>query len=195
MALVRQSKMNRLRKRARQAYVRLLQSPGAPREVAGGMALGLFVALLPLMGLQMPIALAIAELGRRLFAFRVSRLAAAVGVWLTNPLTAAPVYGLCYLIGLPFARSLLPAGGKAVPISADALAAFAEGEVGSAAAPGSPLGLQVALALVIGGVVLGVPVALAGYRVTHDLVARYQRRRAERKTRAPTPAVDAASSS
>jgi uncharacterized protein len=190
MAPVRQSKMNRLRKRARQAYVRLLQSPGAPREVAGGMALGLFVALLPLMGLQMPIALAIAEIARRLFGARLSRLAAAVGVWLTNPLTAAPVYGLCYLVGLPFARWLLPAGGKGVPVSADALAGFAE----SAAASGRPLGLQVALALTIGGVVLGVPVALAGYRVTHDLVARYQRRRAERKTTRAPAAVDVASS-
>jgi uncharacterized protein len=158
------------------------------------MALGLFIALLPLMGLQMPIAVAIAELLRRLFSVRLSRLAAAVGVWITNPLTAAPIYAVCYLVGLPFVRWFLPSGGHSMPPAVETLATLAEGEVATAAAAGRPLAVEVLLALGIGGVILGVPLAFVGYRLTHGLVSRYQLRRA-RRSRTPAPVADAANPS
>ena len=127
------------------------------------MALGLFIAMLPLMGLQMPLAIVCAELARRLLRLKLSRVAAAAGVWLANPLTAAPLYGLTYAVGLPLTRM-----------------------------PG-PSALQVASALFIGGVLLGVPVAAVGYWVTLSLIRRYQSRRAERRAqttreRSPLPA-------
>ena len=83
------------KKKLRRAHVRLLRGSGGPEEMAGGMALGLFMALLPIMGLQLPLALVVAELLRRLTRFQLSRVAAAAGVWINNPVTAAPVYGLC----------------------------------------------------------------------------------------------------
>ena len=76
--------------------------------MAGGMALGLFVALLPVLGLQLPLALVLTEAIRRVTHFQVSRVAAAAGVWLNNPLTFAPLYTLCYFTGRPLAHRLLP---------------------------------------------------------------------------------------
>lgn len=62
------------------------------RAVAGGAALGLFVAFMPVLG-QMFIAAALAIF------FRVNLPLAAMGVWVTNPLTIAPIYFFTYKLG------------------------------------------------------------------------------------------------
>ena len=110
--------MANLRKRARQSFVRLIRSPGAPREVAGGLAVGVFVAMVPVM--QTAIALGSVEILRRITGIKLSRLAAAAGVWLTNPLTAAPLYGVAYVLGLPLTRLFWkhPIGGASEALEA-----------------------------------------------------------------------------
>jgi uncharacterized protein (DUF2062 family) len=77
----------------RKVYERILKIRGEPREIALGMGLGLFVAMSPTMGFQMVIAIFLATL------FKWNKIAAALGVWLTNPLTAPFIYGLTYLVG------------------------------------------------------------------------------------------------
>lgn len=62
------------------------------RTVAGGAALGLFVGFMPVLG-QMFIAAALAIF------FRVNLPLAAMGVWITNPLTVAPIYFFTYKLG------------------------------------------------------------------------------------------------
>lgn len=164
------------KRKLRRARVRLLRGSGAPAEIAGGMALGLFIALLPIMGLQLPLALAVAELVRRLTRFQLSRVAAAAGVWINNPVTAAPVYGLCYLIGRPIAHRLLPAPPEQAAAEAGALDL-------SALSLSGPDALEVGLGLVIGGVLLGAPTAWLGYRITYGVVSRHQAHRQERRAR------------
>lgn len=83
-SLVRQVKLQCLR------FVRLR---GAPDEIAKGVALGIFIGMTPTMGLQMPIAIACAYL------LKENRLAAALAVWVTNPLTAPFIYVLQYETG------------------------------------------------------------------------------------------------
>lgn len=61
-------------------------------SVAGGAALGLFVAFIPLPG-QMLIAAALA------IYFRVNLVISVVMVWVTNPLTMPPIYYFCYRVG------------------------------------------------------------------------------------------------
>src|SRR5690606_5693368 len=63
------------------------------RSVAGGTALGVFVALIPL-PFQMIIAAALAMW------LRVNLLIAVVAVWITNPLTMPPVLFFCYRLGM-----------------------------------------------------------------------------------------------
>lgn len=62
------------------------------RSVAGGLALGLFVGFMPVLG-QMFIAAALAIL------FRVNLPLAAMAVWITNPLTIAPIFFYAYKVG------------------------------------------------------------------------------------------------
>lgn len=193
--------LKNLRKRYRQAYVRVLRSPGAPGEVAGGMALGLFIAMLPIMGAQMPIAVVCAEIVRRLTGLKLSRIAAAAGVWLTNPVTAVPIYWAVFKIGQPFARLVLPdrhlspegtdlsAAVSEAAVATDpslmpdsgVLAAIGRKVLGSLAS--SSYVTELVVGLVIGGVITGIPIAIVGYKVTHAIVMKYQARRAIRRAR------------
>ena len=83
-SFVRQGKLNLLR---------FLRLQGAPDEIAKGMAIGIFVGMTPTLGLQMLIAIFIAML------LKQNKIAAALGVWITNPVTAAPIYALQYESG------------------------------------------------------------------------------------------------
>jgi len=65
----------------------------APDAVALGLCIGLFVGLAPLYGLQITLALLLALL------LRGSKIAAVLGVFVTNPLTAIPVYSFTYWLG------------------------------------------------------------------------------------------------
>lgn len=72
--------------RFKRLFLKILKSHDTPAEVADGLALGVFIAFLPIMGIQMYAAFAVAEL------FRKNVLAAILAVWVTNPLTAVPIY-------------------------------------------------------------------------------------------------------
>lgn len=163
-----------MKKKLRQAWVRFLRSEGAPKEIAGGLALGLFVAMLPIMGAQMFVSVAVAEVLRRLFGLKLCRVSAAAGVWLTNPLTAAPIYGLCWLTGRPLARLILPTemlAGEGVRLSIHNLGAA------------GPFLLEIVLGLTLGGILFGVPIAIVGYKLALKAVVRYQDRKVRRRSR------------
>lgn len=81
---IRQAKLN---------LIRFLRLKGTTEEVARGTALGIFIGMTPTMGFQMPIALFCALI------LRMNKLAAVLGVWITNPLTAPFIYGLEYETG------------------------------------------------------------------------------------------------
>lgn len=63
------------------------------RSVAGGVAIGLFIAWAPI-PLQMATAAVLALL------FRVNLPLSVILVWITNPLTMAPMYWFCYRVGV-----------------------------------------------------------------------------------------------
>ena len=81
---VRQTKLN---------FLRFIRLRGTPEEVAKGFALGIFIGMTPTFGVQMPIAFFFAWL------LRENKLAAIIGVWVTNPLTAPFIYASEYEIG------------------------------------------------------------------------------------------------
>jgi len=78
---------------------RLLREPDPPHRIALGAALGIFVGLLPLLGIQMAVVAVIA------LPLRGNLKAAIAGVWLSNPVTVVPLYYAHYRFGL----LLLPA--------------------------------------------------------------------------------------
>jgi uncharacterized protein (DUF2062 family) len=71
------------------------------RSVAGGLALGLFVGFMPILG-QMFIAAALA------IVFRVNLPVAVIGSWFSNPITFAPIFLFAYKVGTWFLQ--VPAG-------------------------------------------------------------------------------------
>lgn len=70
--------------------VRLRRSP---RAIAGGFALGTFVAITPTMGVQFFIVIFLATL------LNLNRPAACVTIWITNVATVAPIYTFNYWVG------------------------------------------------------------------------------------------------
>ena len=138
-------------------YERFLRIRGRPREVALGFALGLFIGMTPSMGIQTAIAILLAAL------FKWNKFSAATGVWITNPLTAPFLYSINYLIG---ARLLEIKRGYSLPT-----------EIGisrmSHMLHNAP---EIFWALILGGAILGLPLAVAGYYFSYSAITRYQER-------------------
>jgi uncharacterized protein (TIGR03546 family) len=137
------------------SVTRLLTIHDKPRDIALGMALGLFIAMTPTFGFQMALAVFLATV------FKWNKVAALIGVWLTNPLTVIFIYGLCYRVGAFFyavPRSQSPPTGS-LPNSVYDLLLKAP---------------DFLIALTIGSIVIGLPLAVVGYLVTHAAVYKYQ---------------------
>ena len=66
----------------------------SPRAIAGGLAIGTFIAFTPTVGVQIILAVIVAT------CFSMNRAASMIPVWITNPITVAPIYTLNYWIGL-----------------------------------------------------------------------------------------------
>jgi uncharacterized protein (DUF2062 family) len=139
----------------RKAYARFLKIRGKPREIALGMALGLFVGMTPFMGLHIVTAVFIAAL------LKWNKISAATGVWITNPLSAPFVYSINYFVG----ASILGKTNKYHWPTEGGFKAFIDMVL---QAP------EIIWAVLIGGVVLGIPLAVLGYYLSYYLVQRYQ---------------------
>ena len=66
----------------------------SPRAIAGGLAIGTFIAFTPTVGVQIILAVIVAT------TFGMNRPAAMIPVWITNPITVAPIYSINYWLGL-----------------------------------------------------------------------------------------------
>ena len=135
-------------------YRRFLKLRGDPREIALGFALGLFIGMSPSMGFQMAIAATLAAF------LKWDKLSAAMGVWITNPLTAPFIYSVTYIVGSTIygtTKIFAPPDEMTLSIAKKILANT----------PG------IFYSLTIGGVVLGIPLAIAGYFISYRLLLRY----------------------
>ena len=83
---------------------RILHAGDPPHNLALGIAVGLFVALLPLVGIQMGLALGLAWL------IRANKAVAVTLVWISNPLTMVPIYYPGYWLGCKLLN--MPTGGR-----------------------------------------------------------------------------------
>ncbi len=72
---------------------RLVTLDDSPHRIALGFAVGVFLAFTPLLGLHTGLGLLIA------FAFGLNRVAVLVGVFVNNPWTLFPIYGLAAYVG------------------------------------------------------------------------------------------------
>ncbi len=86
-------KGNKYRRAFKYLCLRFIRLRGHPRELALGMALGIFAGSMPILPFQTALALFLALL------FKGSKLAAVLGTWISNPLNWYFLYFYSYKIG------------------------------------------------------------------------------------------------
>lgn len=139
----------------REAYDRFLKIRGEPHDIALGFSLGLFVGMTPFMGFQTIIVLTIAAL------FKANKIAAAAAVWISNPLTAPVLYGITYITGAKvFGLSKI----SPPPVHLENISLLSLFQK----AP------HVLNMMIVGGVVLGIPLAIGGYLFAIKTVTKYR---------------------
>ncbi|QTA89168.1 DUF2062 domain-containing protein [Desulfonema magnum] len=139
----------------KKTYDRLVKIRGQPREIALGFALGIFIGMSPSIGFQTPIAIFFASL------LKWNKISAAVGVWISNPLTAPVIYGITYIIG----ATLLGINNTS-KLSDD----FQPAAIFAMLSKGP----EIIWAMIIGGVIIGLPLAVMAYYFCYSAVQKYQ---------------------
>lgn len=165
----------------------LLRYQGTPKSVATGLAVGVFVALTPTVGIQMAVGGVIAHF------LKGNRAIAVAAAWITNPLTMGPIFYFNYRIGLLF----LPGDEKAGKEFIDAIS------VASITEPASWWQAVVLMAqelwgvagvLWLGSLIVASVCAAIVYPVTYRIVAAERKRLETVRSRdSLPPASDTAS--
>jgi uncharacterized protein (DUF2062 family) len=119
---------------------------GKPHEIALGMAIGVFIGVTPTIPFHTILAVSLAVL------VRASKLAAALGVWVGNPLSIPLFYYGSYRIG----QLVLGLPGLRFPEDHSLLVM-------------GKLGGEIVGAMVVGGVILGIIPAVVAYVLTLKL--------------------------
>ena len=127
---------------------------GDPHYIALGMAIGVFIGVTPTFPFHTALALSLA------FAFRASKPAAVLGVWFGNPLTMPFFYLGSYKIGMLILGNSVPFDIKYTSIP----------ELLN-------LGLDVTVALIVGGALLGLPPAAGAYFITRKIFTTIRNRK------------------
>jgi uncharacterized protein (DUF2062 family) len=162
---------------------RILHVDDTPQRIARGVAVGVWIAFTPFLGLHMILALALAAL------FRANKVLAVLGVWISNPFTLLPIYGSTYLMGRFLVGRFHPSHAQPGQVG-DLLshifsfsnmvtrlhtAAFWE-EVAKVFG-------KIGMELTLGGFVLGTLFAIAGYFATYWLITTYRDKSGRRRFR------------
>ncbi|HBF13108.1 MAG TPA: hypothetical protein DDW49_06950 [Deltaproteobacteria bacterium] len=139
-------------RKLRTYYHKLIASHATPREVAGGFALGIFVAMTPTIGFHTIITLALAAFTRQ------NKIASLLGCWVVNPLTLFPVFYFIYrighwLLGTRHIRQLRP----------ESLTDMLH------------MGQSVMAPLLVGGVFVGLVSAFASYWIVLTIYPRFKK--------------------
>ncbi|MDM8550579.1 DUF2062 domain-containing protein [Desulfobacterales bacterium HSG2] len=146
---------DKLSRTLKKAYERLIRIRGHPREIALGFALGIFVGMSPTLGFQMAIAVCFAAL------LKWNKVSAALGVWISNPVTAPVIYSVTYLIG-----AKLLGISKVDDVSGNLDSTTIYEWVSNAP--------EIVWALTVGGVIAGLPLAVFAYYFSYSAVRKYQ---------------------
>lgn len=139
----------------RRVYERFIRIRGQPREIALGFALGIFIGMMPIMGIQMPIAAFFAAV------LKWSKISAVFGVWITNPFSAPFIYGLTYIAG-------------AAVLGSEATIALPENFTWSIVKDTLKNAPVIIGAMTAGGILIGLPLAVLSYFVSYAAVNKYQ---------------------
>ena len=149
----------RLRKYNIREFVgRVKNLEGDPHYVAMGMAIGVFIGITPTMPFHTVLAVALA------FILRGSKVAAALGVWFCNPITAPIFYWGSYKAGMYLLGNHAP-----FDVKFESILELLD------------LGMDVTIAMIAGGVILGILPGIASYFITRKIITTLRLRRASKE--------------
>jgi len=170
----------RLRSGMRRAWVRiyrLLRAKDPPHRIALGLALGIFIGMLPIMGIQMAVVAVFA------LPFRANLKAAVAGVWISNPITFIPLYYANYRFGL-LVLSSRETDQAAFSRAIENASRWDWGDIGASMRHLFDFGADILVPLWLGSAILAVLLGIPTYFITYRAVvrtrARLERRRAAR---------------
>jgi uncharacterized protein (DUF2062 family) len=146
---------------AKKFYYRFIKLKGAPRNIALGFSLGLFIGMTPFIGVHIITSVILASL------LGWNKVSAIIGVNITNLGTAPLVYSLNYWVGL-----------KLVGVSCDVAWSLPHDYSQMfEMVRQSPL---IFIDLLIGGIILGVPLAIAGYFISLRTIQIFRKKNTKR---------------
>ena len=164
----------RFSRQVRYFYLRFIRLRGAPHELALGIAFGIFAGMMPIMPFQIALAVTLALLSKG------SKITAALGTWVSNPLNWYFLYFYSYKIG----ASILGIAGKS-KIFSSVMASMRQGEEAMAIiAKIAGAGGSMAAAFVVGGLIMGFAAAAPSYFIflrLFQLIRQWRRERRARK--------------
>jgi hypothetical protein len=142
----------------REIVDRVKNLKGDPHYIAMGMAIGVFISITPTMPFHTVIAVSLA------FILRGSKAAAALGVWFCNPVTAPVFYWGSYKAGMYLLGNPAP-----FDVKYESILELLN------------LGMDVTVAMIAGGVILGLLPGIASYFITRKIISTIRLRRASKE--------------
>ena len=137
---------------------RVKKLEGDPHFVAMGLAIGVFISITPTIPFHTVLAVSLAIL------LRGSKVAAALGVWFSNPVTAPIFYWGSYKLGMYILGNRAP-----FDVKYESILELLD------------LGMDVTIAMIAGGVILGVLPGIASYFITRKIITTMRLRKALKK--------------
>ena len=150
-----------LKNLAKKIYERFIKLKGAPRELALGFALGLFIGMSPFFGMHIAIGVICASI------LGWSKIGAAIGVNITNVFTVPFIYPVTYWVGSKITGFTKHVSWPTSPDFDGFLQLLKD----------SPM---IVLDLCVGGAILGIPIAVIGYYLAFNAITVYRQRVRER---------------
>jgi uncharacterized protein (DUF2062 family) len=150
---------------------RILHADDTPHQIALGVAIATLVGLMPIMGIQTIVALALAA------AVRANKAVCVPIVWITNPVTFVPIYAACYVFGgFLLGASGSYAEGKALVEALQQSGGLAHILTLSFWQNLLDWSLNIGVELWVGCLVVGLALAIPAYIATRWGVAKYRHR-------------------
>ena len=153
------------------------RATGTAHQIALGVAIGFFVGWLPIIGIQMVVAVVVCQI------FKANKVVPIFPIWLTNPVTMVPIYSFNYWVGW------LIVGGPPLSNLADVLrkmiaAPTPTEDMGRLAAWWSgvrhafhellSMGWEMQLPLWLGCVIVGLALAVPSYYISYKFVESFR---------------------
>lgn len=151
-----------------------MRQKAPPGRIAMGAALGIFVGILPIMGIQMAVVTVLA------LPLKGNLKAAIAGVWISNPITFLPMYFGYYKFGLLFFPSK-QIGWEEFQGMVTQAAKWDWNAMGESIMRFLDLGADILIPLWTGATILAVGLGIITYFVSYRLVVKYRAMAAARQ--------------